>query len=109
MGDLLLAAQAEAKIFQYKLSKIRDFCENRKSIVDAVMKAEFDYILDIIKKYESIPATWALNKPLVDIPLKVQKEMQAEREKKEKEYEDLLTNCVTTTNNVETGGINNAE
>lgn len=56
---------AEVRVLEYKLDKIRTFINNRKNIVDPIVKGELENILLLISKYELVPADWTLNTPLV--------------------------------------------
>lgn len=65
MNDLLMQSQAETKILEFKLDKIRTRLEERIQIVEPITKAELQYILDMISKYENVPCNWTLDKPFV--------------------------------------------
>lgn len=67
MNNVLMQQQAEVKILEYKLDRIRKHLNNRINIVDPVTKAELSAILGIICEYEIVPAGWNLETPLVPI------------------------------------------
>ncbi len=56
---------AELKVLEYKLDKIRLFINTRKNIVDPIVRGELENILLLISKYETVPADWKLETPLV--------------------------------------------
>lgn len=56
---------AEVRVLEYKLDKIRIFINNRKNIVDPIVKGELENILLLISKYETVPVDWKLETPLV--------------------------------------------
>ena len=65
MNNALLQSQAETKVLEYKLNCIRQRLEERIKIVDSITKAELQYILAMIAKYENVPAGWVLEIPFV--------------------------------------------
>lgn len=65
MNDLLMQSQAETKVLEFKLDKIRTRLEERIKIADSITKAELQYILAMISEYETVPAGWTLEKPFV--------------------------------------------
>lgn len=65
MNSILMQSQAETKVLEYKLDKIRTRLEERIKIADPITKAELQYILDMISTYETVPAGWSLNIPFV--------------------------------------------
>lgn len=68
MTDNNIQLNAEAKVLYYKLDRIRNHIESRiDSGIDAITSAELVYILDMISAYETVPAEWELEKPLVPI------------------------------------------
>ena len=56
---------AEIRVLEFKLDNIRTFVNRRKEIVDPIVKSELENILELISKYEIVPADWNLNTPLV--------------------------------------------
>lgn len=56
---------AEIRVLEFKLDSIRTFINRRKEIVDPIVKSELENILELISKYEIVPADWNLNTPLV--------------------------------------------
>ena len=56
---------AEIRVLEFKLDNIRTFINRRKEIVDPIVKSELENILELISKYEIVPADWNLNTPLV--------------------------------------------
>ena len=56
---------AEIRVLEFKLDSIRTFINRRKEIVDPIVKSELENILELISKYETVPADWNLNTPLV--------------------------------------------
>lgn len=56
---------AEIRVLEFKLDNIRTFINRRKEIVDPIVKSELENILELISKYETVPAYWNLNTPLV--------------------------------------------
>ena len=67
MNDILMNAQAEVRILEFKLDKIRKRIENRLTIVDPIVQNELQAILSMISEYETLPTNWKLEKPLVNI------------------------------------------
>ena len=65
MNSMLMQSQAETKVLEFKLDKIRTRLEERIKIVDPVTKVELQYVLDMISIYEMVPAGWNLEKPFV--------------------------------------------
>lgn len=65
MNSMLMQSQAETKVLEFKLNKIRTRLEERIKIVDPITKVELQYILDMISTYETVPAGWNLEKPFV--------------------------------------------
>ncbi len=65
MNNILMQSQAETKVLEYKLDKIRTRLEERIKIADPITKAELQYVLDMISTYEIVPAGWSLNTPFV--------------------------------------------
>ena len=65
MNDVLMQSQAETTVLEFKLDKIRTRLEERIKIADPITKAELQYILTMISKYEIVPAGWTLEKPFV--------------------------------------------
>lgn len=57
---------AQIKVLEYKLDAIREHIERRLSVVEGETNAELTYILGMISRYESVPASWSLQKPLVE-------------------------------------------
>ena len=66
MMNSFIQSEAEKKVLEYKLDKIRNFIENRLNIVDSVTKNELNVILNMIKQYEQVPINFELEKPFVD-------------------------------------------
>ena len=62
---MLKQSQAETKVLEFKLNKIRTRIEERVKIVDPITKVELQYILDMISTYETVPVDWNLEKPFV--------------------------------------------
>lgn len=56
---------AEIRVLEFKLDNIRTFINRRKEIVDPIVKSELENILELISKYEVVPADWDLDTPLV--------------------------------------------
>ena len=56
---------AEIRVLEFKLDSISTFINRRKEIVDPIVKSELENILELISKYEIVPADWNLNTPLV--------------------------------------------
>ena len=56
---------AEIRVLEFKLDNIRTFVNRIKEIVDPIVKSELENILELISKYEIVPADWNLNTPLV--------------------------------------------
>ena len=52
MSDVLMQSQAETKVLEYKLNRIREKLESRVNIVDPVTKVELQVILAMIEEYE---------------------------------------------------------
>lgn len=67
MNNVLMQSQAELKILEFKLDKIRKRLEERISIVDPVTKQELQVILNMIEEFEEVPINWTLQKPLVPL------------------------------------------
>jgi hypothetical protein len=65
MNNLLMQCQAEIKVLEFKLDKIRTRLEERIKIADPITKAELQYVLDMISTYETVPYDWTLNTPFV--------------------------------------------
>ena len=65
MNDVLMQSQAETTVLEFKLDKIRTRLEERIKIADPITKAELQYILTMISEYETVPASWTLEKPFV--------------------------------------------
>ena len=65
MNDLLMQNQAEVKVLEFKLNRIRQRIEERLPIADPISKAELRYILHMISEFETVPAGWNLEKPFV--------------------------------------------
>ena len=68
MNGNFIQTMAEIKILEYKLNKIRNYILKRIPEVDPIMKAELSSILDLISIYESVPADWKLDQPLIKLP-----------------------------------------
>lgn len=66
MTSSFIQSEAENKVLEYKLDKIRNFIESRLNIVDSITKNELNIILDMIKQYEQVPNNFKLEKPIVD-------------------------------------------
>ena len=66
MTSSFIQSEAEKKVLEYKLDKIRNFIESRLNIVDSITKNELNIILDMIKQYEQVPNNFKLEKPIVD-------------------------------------------
>lgn len=66
MNSMLMQSQAETKVLEFKLDKIRTRLEERIKIADPITKAELQYVLDMISKYEVVPAGWTLEKSFVE-------------------------------------------
>lgn len=58
--------RAEVEILKYKLDRIRSHIERRLSVVDDAEAVELNYVLNMIKDYEVVPAGWRLERPLVE-------------------------------------------
>ena len=56
---------AQVQVLTFKLDCIRQHIERRMSVVDAVTQSELQYILDMIQRYEHVPASWSLDRPIV--------------------------------------------
>lgn len=67
MSDVLMQSQAETKVLEYKLNRIREKLESRVNIVDPVTKVELQVILAMIEEYEVVPAGWNLERPFVPV------------------------------------------
>ena len=65
MNSMLMQSQAETKVLEFKLDKIRTRLEERIKIADPITKAELQYVLDMISTYEIVPAGWTLTTPFV--------------------------------------------
>ena len=65
MNNVLMQNQAERTVLEFKLNNIRTRLEERIKIADPITKAELQYILNMISKYEIVPAGWTLEKPFV--------------------------------------------
>ena len=65
MNELLMKHQAEVKVLEFKLNRIRQRLEERIKIVDPITKVELQYVLDMISTYEQVPVNWILEKPFV--------------------------------------------
>lgn len=65
MNDILMQSQAEATVLEFKLDRIRKRIEDRIGIVDPITKVELQVLLSMIAEYETIPAGWSLERPLV--------------------------------------------
>lgn len=65
MNNILMQTQAETTVLEFKLDKIRTRLEERIKIADPITKAELQYVLDMISKYEIVPVGWNLEKPFV--------------------------------------------
>lgn len=65
MNSILMQSQAETRVLEFKLDKIRTRLEERIKIVDPITKIELQYVLDMISVYEIVPAGWTLDKPFV--------------------------------------------
>lgn len=67
MSNLIMQTQAEVRILEFKLDKIRKRIENRLTMVDPIVQNELQAILSMISEYETVPTGWKLEKPLVNI------------------------------------------
>ena len=65
MSSLLLQCQAETTVLEFKIDAIRTRLEERIKIADPITKAELQYVLNMISKYEIVPAGWTLQRPFV--------------------------------------------
>lgn len=65
--NILQQCQAESVILSYKLDKIRNYIESRIKIVDPIAKNELSVILNMISEFETVPAGWSLETPLVPL------------------------------------------
>ena len=66
MSNSLMQSQAETRILEFKLDRIRTRLEERIKIADSITKAELQYVLSMISDYETVPPGWTLEKPLVE-------------------------------------------
>ena len=66
MNSTLMQSQAETKVLEFKLDRIRTRLEERIKITDPIAKAELQYILDMISTYEVVPPGWNLEKPFIE-------------------------------------------
>ena len=64
-NNILMQSQAETKVLEFKLDKIRTRLEERIKISDPITKAELCYIQNMISAYEIVPPGWNLEKPFV--------------------------------------------
>lgn len=65
MNNVLMQSQAETKVLEFKLDRIRTRLEERIKIADSITKAELQYVLAMIAEFETVPAGWNLERPFV--------------------------------------------
>lgn len=62
---LAVQASSEVRVLTYKLDKIRTHIQNRLDVVDDITKSELEFILNMISKFEVVPADYELLSPIV--------------------------------------------
>ena len=62
---LAVQASSEVRVLTYKLDKIRTHIQNRLDVVDDITKSELEFILNLISKFEVVPADYELLSPIV--------------------------------------------
>lgn len=67
MSDILLQHQAEVKVLEFKLNRIRTRLKERIKLVDTITKNELEGILSMINEFETVPPNWQLEEPLVNM------------------------------------------